>query len=565
MVSQYLTKMGKKVTPQFAPIPGSNQVANSNGGFSFKAGDWERLDRFLILGSEGGSFYATEHALTRENCQVVERCIALDGIKVVSRVQEISEGGKAAKNDPALFALALCMCANHPEVRHYAGLVLPKVARTGTHLMHFAAYVDSLRGWGRGLRNAIGGWYLDKPVGDLAYQVVKYQSRDKWSNRDLLRLSHPHTDESTRNDIFKWIVDGWESVGEQPHPEKALQLIWAFERAKVLKVDKKGVSELCNLINTYGLTREMVPTEFLVNVDVWDALLVKMPLTAMVRNLATMTKIGLIAPMSAATRKVVAQLHDETRIKKARVHPIALLSAMTTYAGGKGIRGNSTWNPVSQVSDALNDAFYLSFNNVIKTGLRWNLALDISGSMTWTTIAGVPGLTPRDASAALALVTAAVEQNYVITAFTSATGTLLGSGITSLDISPKMRLDGVVQAIARMRAGGTDCALPMLWAAKNKIPVDVFTVYTDSETWAGAIHPTQALKQYRDKMGINAKLITVGMVSNGFTIADPTDPNQIDVVGFSTDTPNLISNFGLGFDKAEGVVADADGYANIEE
>ena len=45
--------------------------------------------------------------------------------------------------------------------------------------------------------------------------------------------------------------------------------------------------------------------------------------------------------------------------------------------------------------------------------------------------------------------------------------------------------------------GGTDCALPMVYAKNKHLDVDVFIVYTDSETWFGKIHPTEALKQYR--------------------------------------------------------------------
>src|SRR5262245_56556578 len=68
MVMSYLSKwFNTKKTPQSAAIPGSSQVPNSAGGFAFAVDDWARLDRFLILGSEGGSYYATERRLTREN------------------------------------------------------------------------------------------------------------------------------------------------------------------------------------------------------------------------------------------------------------------------------------------------------------------------------------------------------------------------------------------------------------------------------------------------------------------------------------------------------------------
>ena len=104
----YLSKwFNTRKTPQSAPIPGTSQVANSAGGFAFAVDDWTRLDRFLILGSEGGSYYATERTLTRDNAQAVLRCLQLDGRRVVDRIVDISDRGRAPKNDPALFALAL--------------------------------------------------------------------------------------------------------------------------------------------------------------------------------------------------------------------------------------------------------------------------------------------------------------------------------------------------------------------------------------------------------------------------------------------------------------------------
>ena len=122
----------------------------------------------------------------------------------------------------------------------------------------------------------------------------------------------------------------------------------------------------------------------------------------------------------------------------------------------------------------------------------------------------------------------------------------LGSGLSTLAISPRQRLDDVVKRISGLTFGGTDCALPMLEALKHRWPIDLFVVYTDSETWAGQVHPAQALRQYRERMGIPAKLVVVGMASNGFSIADPTDAGMLDVVGFDTATPQVIADFGAG-------------------
>jgi 60 kDa SS-A/Ro ribonucleoprotein len=83
----------------------------------------------------------------------------------------------------------------------------------------------------------------------------------------------------------------------------------------------------------------------------------------------------------------------------------------------------------------------------------------------------------------------------------------------------------------------------MLWALDNGVKADAFIIYTDSETWYGNIHPVQALQEYRQKTGIRAKLIVVGMVSNQFSIADPNDAGMLDVVGFDTAVPQVMNDF----------------------
>jgi 60 kDa SS-A/Ro ribonucleoprotein len=73
--------------------------------------------------------------------------------------------------------------------------------------------------------------------------------------------------------------------------------------------------------------------------------------------------------------------------------------------------------------------------------------------------------------------------------------------------------------------------------------VDAFYVYTDNETWAGSVHPVSALQQYRNKTGIPARLIVVGMTSTVFSIADPNDGGMLDVVGFDAGAPAVMADF----------------------
>jgi 60 kDa SS-A/Ro ribonucleoprotein len=549
----YLKRHGTRRVPQWAQLPG--QAPNSAGGFAWAVDAWTRLRRFLVLGSEGGSYYASEWSLTRENAQAVEECVHEDGPRAVAEIVRVSTEGRAPKNDPALYALALAAGLGDTETRRAALAALPQVARTGTHLFQFALFVEGFRGWGRSLRRAVGRWYAAQAVDALAYQAVKYRRRAGVTHRDLLRLAHPArrvgagnpdldvSDEHAR--LFEWIVRGGESDGLP-------RLVEGFVRAQEATTSR----ETAALVREYRLPREALKPEHLTAPEVWESLLDEMPMTALIRNLATMTRAGVLAPGSDGTAKAVAQLGDTERIRRARVHPIAVLAALRTYASGRGARGRGEWNPVREIVDALDAAFYTAFGNVEPAGTRLLLALDVSGSMTGGWVAGAPGLSPRDASAALALVTAATESQYEVVGFFAGKGGFkkrgrqvwsgYTDGLTPLAISPRQRLDDAVETVSDLPFGGTDCALPMLYAQAQKREIDTFVIYTDSETWAGDIHPAQALRDYRHASGNEARVVVVGMVSNGFSIADPADPGMLDVVGFDTATPQLISDFARG-------------------
>ena len=539
----FATRLRALVTPQNAPIPNSGQVPNSGGGFAWAVDRWGRLDRFLVLGSEGGTFYVAERQLTVENAGAVAECIAHDGPRVVRRIVEISDAGRAPRNDPALFALAMAAGMGDEATRAAALQALPRVARTGTHLFHWLQYVRGFRGWGRGVRRAVAGWYTQKPARDLAYQLLKYPSRDGWSHRDALRLAHPRPATDEQKVLFARAAARARVPVEGEGA--ALALVRAADRLHAdAELDPRHAAQV---IRDNRLTREMVPSHLLTHPVVWEALLEEMPLTALIRNLATMTRVGLVAPGSEASRQVARRISDAGALRKARVHPVQVLSALRTYASGRGVRGGGTWEPVAKVVDALDAAFYLAFGSVEPARKRMMLALDVSGSMEFTRVLGMDHLNCREASAAMALVTAATEPEHMFTAFTAGSYPSMHkgfeTGLSVLSISPRQRLDDVVKTVSSLPFGGTDCALPMVEAEKNRWPVDVFVVYTDSETWAGSIHPVQALRRYRERMGIAAKLVVVAMASNGFSIADPEDPGMLDVVGFDAAAPQLIADF----------------------
>jgi 60 kDa SS-A/Ro ribonucleoprotein len=513
-----------------------SQILNPAGGYVWQIDEMNQIRRFLMLGLTGGTYYAGERELTLNTAKVVSSMAISNGSALVEEIVKISVSGDAAKQDPLLFALAVAATKGSQETKKMALAAMQVVCRIGTHLFTFVNYYDKLGGgWGRGMRNAVTKWYNDKSAGDLVYQITKYQQRGGWSHRDLLRLSHPRPVTSDHDKIFRYAVKGELQFAKDDVMDDA-----AFSRLEAI-IQAKGVRDertMLRLILTHNLMREHVPTELQTSPLVQEALLNKMPFNAMIRNLNRMTASGLVAPMSNASKLILSKLTDEDALRKARVHPFNVLVALKTYASGAGVKGSLTWNPVQQIVDSLDDAFYATFKNVKPTGKNFLLGVDVSSSMTRTTVNGAPGITPRVAAAAMALVTANVEKNHLIMGFSTQ--------FVDLKISPNMRLDTVIDKIAKVPFGRTDCAQPMLYAAQNNIPIDTFAIYTDNETYYGNVHPAQALKDYRKKMHRPSKLITCAFSGGKSTIADPNDAGMIDLAGFDSAAPQLIREFSLG-------------------
>jgi 60 kDa SS-A/Ro ribonucleoprotein len=377
----------------------------------------------------------------------------------------------------------------------------------------------------------VSSWFNERKEVTLAYQLVKYQQRDGYSQRDLLRLAHPKAETGTYNALYQWVTKGWETVGDELHPDEALRIIWAHEKAK----RAQDASAVAALIREYKLPREAVPTQHLHAVPVWEALLEDMPMEAMTRNLATMTKEGVITSLGKTTGLVTERLRDGERIRKAKLHPVKILAALTTYQSGHSVRGSSAWSPVSSVIDALNDAFYLSFKCVEPTKKRILLAIDTSGSMHGSQVNGIPNLSLHTACGAMALTIARTEPMYHIIG--------VDTGVQELPISPSQRLDDVVRTLSSIGGGGTNLALPMEYALSKKLLVDAFVILSDSETWQGRGHPAQLLAEYRRTVNKEARIVNVQMTATHVTNNNPDDRLALDCVGFDTATPQIISEF----------------------
>ena len=532
----------RRLVPATEPVPGRPEmVTNSTGGYGWQITPFERFNRFLILGSEGGSYYASEQKLTAENTANAQAVIKADGVKAVGRIVEVSTRGLAYRVDPAIYALALAACSTDAKVQDAVRAAVPKVCRTGTHLLHFVNYANSLRGWGRTLRRSVGAWYTEQEVDALAFQMAKYAQRDGFSHGDVLRLVHPRTAEPARHALFRWALGAdfgkrvVSAKGREDRAYKAVRrsslpaIVAAFDEAKAAKTAK----EIVRLIEEHRLPREAVPTELLNDPEVWEALLEHMPLTAMIRNLGKMTAVGLIKPLSSASKLVSDRLGNATYLRKSRIHPLAVLVALRVYDNGHGVKGSLTWSPVPAISSALDGAFYATFHNVVPTGKNLLVALDVSGSMG-SSAAGATPLRACEVTAAMSLVFLKTEPNVHVFGFANT--------FRELGVRKGMTLGEAQAKVVQSNFGSTNIGLAVQYAIDHKLDVGGFVTMTDNEVNGGA-HLSQLLQKYRRERQPEARSVIMATTSTGFTVHDPQDKFCLDVAGFDPSVPAVIADF----------------------
>jgi 60 kDa SS-A/Ro ribonucleoprotein len=521
----------------------AEQVKNNAGGFVFQANDQTRLERFLILGVDKGTYYAKEDSHARENATFLNSMIQKDEATVLATIVDVSVNARAYKQDAVLFALAsvIVFGQNKQAVKS----VFNQVVRTGYHLYEVVGYLNELGGWGRAKREIVAGWF-DKDADKLAYQAVKYRQRNGWTLRDVMRKSHPQTVDAAIADFI---------LGKQ---HDGIDVPWVIQGFKLIQ-NAKTAKEAQKILGLHTmLPWEAIPTQFLKDIDVWKQLFANGQLRgqAAVRSITRLARMGAFQDMQFAAA-YAGQLTNAGLIEQSRLHPVNYLNAGFVYRNGQKRTVKDSWGyervervkdwvTEGVIADALDEGFYKAFKTVTPAGKRTMLAIDVSGSMSSDAM-GLD-LSCAMVSGAMAMTIARTEPAHIIRGFTS-NGygySRRNTQLTDLEISSRTPLATAMSNVQKNNFGGTDCALPMLWALENKVEVDTFVVITDNETWAGEIHPFQALKKYRKQTGIDARLAVLGVASNGFSIADPSDNGMMDFVGFDANAPRALADFSAG-------------------
>lgn len=521
----------------------ADQVKNNAGGYVFKVDDENRLRRFLVLGTDGGTYYVDEKTLTWQNIDFVDDLIKRDPVLVYNVTASVSDSGAAYRNTAAIYVAARMLIVADQEHKGIAKDLVSKVCRSSTHVFQLCSFLDRMGGWGQAKMGAVRRWYESRNAAQLAYQAVKYRGgRYDWTHRDVLRTVHPkNIDQRVGNFMLHGNVpiDG------------SSDILSGFAAVQSAKTIQQVISTLETFKN---LPWEAIPTEFLRDPDVWKTLFFNGQLNGqnLLRNLKRLHEVGAFDDILFASR-VGATLSDREVISKGRIHPMQYLFAMKaanvlsdsgsgyylSYYDRTASPGKKLTGPVA---DGLDAGFYASFASAPRINGAVMIGVDVSGSMASPIMSSRVDyrrvqnqISCAQGAGAMAMLVARTAPAYYIHGF--------AGNFRDLGISASDKLPAVMRKVHDNNFGTTDCSLPMMHALHNRIKVDTFVVITDNETYAGMVKPSEALKRYRSKINSKAKLVVIGMTATPFTIADPDDSGMLDVVGFDANAPVVISEF----------------------
>lgn len=537
-----LSEVSTLVTPQSQPIPGRNDMKqNEAGGYVFEKDPMQRLEDFLILGTTGGTYYAGQDKLTLSNANLVFDQVNGHGVDVISKLAAISTSSppRAPSNRGCMFALAAVSTLGDLAGRQAVKSVLPGTARTTDHLSQFFGYHKQLKTGksGRSFRSAMAAWFTEADAQDKAFTACKARQRktpagEAFDLRDALRLGHPSGLSPDQEMLFKWLA------GKATDSQAAEQLraVSSWQRAQAVKTPTQAI----NLIDELRIPWEFLPSEVLSSPGVWEALAETSGLTAVLRNLARMTRIGTLRPLSPALATVTRRLTDPGAIAKARVHPLSIYLALRVYASGYSQPNSKasvqTWDPVSGVLDVLEEAYELSFGYIQPSGKKVLIAVDSSGSMDFgqVTMNGSNLGRSYDVANAMALTLLRIERSnaHVIDVDMAARASRL---------TARSRLAEPMSW--RPSGGGTDMSQPFKYALDEKLRVDGVVVFTDNQSWHGDSHSLQRLAEYRRAYGQHVRCAVATMAPNGWSILDPKDPGVLSVVGVDASLPQAVTGF----------------------
>lgn len=383
--------------------------------------------------------------------------------------------------------------------------IFPQIIKTPGDLQDFVEFVRSIRGLGSGIKKAIND-FLNKLS---PYHVIKYQSGGQgYSLRDIVRLTHPYPTEQSQG-IFAYLKDS--SVWADKYWDSESQLA-GLELYKAAETDNERVQ----YIKKYRLPWEIVTGIGTPSPAIWKALQYEMPVFALLRNLNTLQRHGVLDVDYVAKTFASPEI-----IRKAKILPFRVFSAYKMFVP----KTRDEQRVLHALEKALDSSELPAINGKVA------IAIDCSGSMV-NRVSDKSDILMSDIAAILGAKIVASCDNPLVIKFIDRAQVV--------KLSPN---DSVMTNMGKLSnlAGGTDLGSPIrLMIANKEFDINIFVGVTDSEDWAGHgfLRDWEAYKQKNPK----AIAILVQLAPYmGTRVAPPNNKDIYYVFGWGDQVVNLIS------------------------
>lgn len=487
---------------------------------------WHQAERFLRTGDELGQYTVPVPDFWRTATPALDDCLRQDGPALVRLAVESLALGRSHRPEPALFVLAKVISEGPAPARQSALDQLNAALKSSAHLFQLLEYLEDHAKWDWRLRTALRAWYTSRSTTELANLVLRSPQAGSWNHRKLLGIAEPNPPTREHAALLRWL-QGEALDGALVHTP-GLDLIAAHDMLQ--KTDSLAIA--LSVLARWPLLREHVPARWLTYPEVWTAVLSTLSLEALVRWMPRLADTELPRARQRVYDLAVERLRALSALKTQTLSPFAALTALGAVQTGCRARDQA---PPAAIATALEAMFHQRLRATPRTGGTRLIAIDPSASAATDALRHLPGLSPRQAFAAMALMAAAGAEQAHVLAF--------GRTLVPIAIAPDESLDTLLAKLDAVPGGPPDGAAPMEWALEQGVRADAVLVLSGSRPSETANRIWASLLHYRARTERATRWLAVSCGDGRLCAEPPVDVDMLEVAGLDPHVPALIGDW----------------------
>lgn len=409
--------------------------------------------------------------------------------------------------------------------------IFPRVILTPGDLLDFVQIVRSKQirtGLGRAIKEVINRWLN----GISEYHLIKYGSDAgaKLSLRDTLRLTHPQPVDPQHDALFLYLTD--RQKWRDTYGEQIATLLPQIDAVERLKRADDG-AEIRALIQQGRLPYEVVTGAIRPDTATWSLLVRQMPYLALLRQLNTLQRAGVLAD-AETVGYIVERLTNIEALRKAKVLPFRLHSAWVAFTAAT--------EQEQRIAQALEQALEQAFVNLPKLPGVVAIAPDVSGSMSGS-ISHPSKVRYIDIAAIFCGALLKASSRSIVLPFEI--------NVVKIKLTADQPLMQTVAQLTAIGGGGTAVSAPISELLKRRTAVDVFIGITDNVEWAtdgdGNRGFLATWRRYRETVAPRAQAFLITIAPYPHAVAPQEEPGVHYIYGWADHVPAYIAQTIAGY------------------